>query len=102
VLTIARTYAINLPNLSQPILTVVGCKLRSDNLRGELTHSRSEIPSLKGSTMNDRKDEAERLFNEPKPATAVSQYEREQRKIHANLERLRKERLAREATSKQS
>jgi hypothetical protein len=52
--------------------------------------------------MNDRKDEAERLFNEPKPATAVSQYEREQRKIHANLERLRKERLAREATSKQS
>jgi len=52
--------------------------------------------------MNDRKVEAEQLFNEPKPATAMSEYEHEQQKIRSNLERLRKERLAREATSKQS
>jgi hypothetical protein len=55
-----------------------------------------------GNTMNDPKQQAEQLFKEQKPTTTMSEYEREQEKIRANLERLRRERLARDAGSKQS
>jgi hypothetical protein len=53
-------------------------------------------PSI-GNTMNDPKQQAEQFFKEPKPTSTMSEYEREQEKIRANLERLRKERLARQA-----
>jgi hypothetical protein len=52
--------------------------------------------------MNNPKQEAEQLFKEQKPNTTMSEYEREQEKIRANLERLRRERLARDAGSKQT
>jgi hypothetical protein len=51
--------------------------------------------------MSDPKQQAEQLFREPKPTSTMSEYEIEQEKIRANLERLRKERLAREAGSKE-
>jgi hypothetical protein len=47
--------------------------------------------------MNDPKKQAEQLFKQPKPISTLSEYEIEQEKIRANLERLRRERLAREA-----
>jgi hypothetical protein len=50
--------------------------------------------------MNDPKQQAEQLFKEQKPTSTKSEYERDQEKIRANLERLRKERLARDAGSK--
>jgi hypothetical protein len=50
-----------------------------------------------GNTMNDPKQQAEEFFKEPKPTSTMSDYEREQDKIRANLERLRRERLARDA-----
>jgi hypothetical protein len=52
--------------------------------------------------MNDPKQQAEQLFKEPKPTTTMSEYQIEQEKIRANLERLRRERLARDAGSKQT
>jgi hypothetical protein len=45
--------------------------------------------------MNDPKQQAEQLFKEQKPTLTKSAYELEQEKIRANLERLRRERLAR-------
>jgi hypothetical protein len=48
-------------------------------------------------TMTDTTKEAERLFKPQAEAHAASEYEREQQKIRANLERLKAERLAREA-----
>jgi hypothetical protein len=47
--------------------------------------------------MNDPKQQAEEFFKEPKPPLTLSDYAREQEKIRANLERLRRERLARDA-----
>ena len=44
-------------------------------------------------------DEAERLFARPQPAQTISEYEREQQRIRANMERLKAERLAREAAN---
>jgi hypothetical protein len=52
--------------------------------------------------MNDPKQQAEQLFKEPKPTSTMSEYLIEQEKIRANLERLRKERLARDAGSDQN
>jgi len=49
--------------------------------------------------MTNPKLEAEQLFKEPEPTSTMSDYEREQDKIRANLERLRRERLARDAGS---
>jgi hypothetical protein len=46
--------------------------------------------------MNDIKEEAARLFKPSKPQSKVSEYERDQRHIRANYERLKAERLARE------
>jgi hypothetical protein len=53
--------------------------------------------------MNDRiLKEAERLFEAPQhPAPAISEYEREQLAIRSNFERLKAERLAREANPAQ-
>jgi hypothetical protein len=47
--------------------------------------------------MSDPKEVAAQLFKEAKPAPPMTEYQREQEKIRANLERLRRERLAREA-----
>jgi hypothetical protein len=52
---------------------------------------------LKRELMHDPKQEAEQLFKEQKPTSTKSAYELEQEKIRANLERLRKERQARDA-----
>ena len=41
-------------------------------------------------------EEAERLFVQVEPAPAISEYEKEQRAVKANFERLKAERLARE------
>jgi hypothetical protein len=49
--------------------------------------------------MNDPKfNEAEKLFEQTKPAPTVTAYEREQQAFMANYDRLKAERLAREAT----
>jgi hypothetical protein len=42
-------------------------------------------------------EEAERLFEQAKPGPAISEYQREQQAIRSNFERLKAERLAREA-----
>jgi hypothetical protein len=48
--------------------------------------------------MNDTKfNEAEKLFEQTKPAPVMTEYEREQHRARSNLERLRAERLARES-----
>jgi hypothetical protein len=48
--------------------------------------------------MNDPKfTEAMALFEKTKPAPTLTEYQREQQRIRANLEQLRAERLAREA-----
>jgi len=52
--------------------------------------------------MNDPKKQAEEFFKEPKPTSSMSEYQIEQEKIRANLERLRRERSAREAGSAQN
>jgi hypothetical protein len=41
-------------------------------------------------------EEAERLFKPQPKSEAISEYERDQQRIRANLERLKKERLVRE------
>jgi hypothetical protein len=47
--------------------------------------------------MNDQAlQEAEKFFQQPKPAPSVSAYELEQEAIRLNFERLKAERLARE------
>jgi hypothetical protein len=51
----------------------------------------------KTSTALDR--EARKAFRETEAKTALSEYERSQKAFHANRERLRAERLAREASS---
>jgi hypothetical protein len=49
--------------------------------------------------MNDPKfNEAEKLFDQAKPAPVMTECEREQQRVRANFERLRAERLAREAS----
>jgi hypothetical protein len=48
--------------------------------------------------MNDKKiEEAQRLFKTAKPAPTMTEYQREQLAILANRDRLKAERLAREA-----
>jgi hypothetical protein len=50
--------------------------------------------------MNDNKfDEVERLFHQPKPAPIMTAYQCEQQRIRLNFERLKAERLAREANN---
>jgi hypothetical protein len=46
---------------------------------------------------NQNLEAAERLFEPAKPAPAISDYERERLALYANRDRLRAERLAREA-----
>jgi hypothetical protein len=48
--------------------------------------------------MDDISEEASKLFRQIEPAPTLSEYQREQQAIRANLERLRAERLAREAS----
>jgi hypothetical protein len=51
--------------------------------------------------MNDQiLEDAERLFEQTKPVPTISEYEKEQRAIRSNYERLKRERLEREAASK--
>jgi hypothetical protein len=51
--------------------------------------------------MNERYlDEAARLFVAPQPAPTMNEYEKEQQAIRSNFERLKSERLAREAAAK--
>jgi hypothetical protein len=57
---------------------------------------RRYLPTRK--QMNDPKQQAEQLFKEQKPTSTMTEYEREQEKIRANLERLRKERVARKTS----
>jgi hypothetical protein len=47
--------------------------------------------------MNDKIKEAESLFKTAEPTRAMTEYQREQLALHANRERLKAERLAREA-----
>jgi hypothetical protein len=48
--------------------------------------------------MNDTKfNEAQKLFDQTKPAPTMTAYEREQQAFRLNYERLRAERLARES-----
>jgi hypothetical protein len=42
-------------------------------------------------------EEAERLFEQAKPLKAISEYQKEQQAIRSNFERLKAQRLAREA-----
>jgi hypothetical protein len=74
--------------------------LMIDGEQPDTTVRRRFLPTRK--QMNDPKQQAEQLFKEQKPTTTMSEYEREQEKIRANLERLRRERLAREAGSERS
>jgi hypothetical protein len=48
--------------------------------------------------MTDPKLEASKLFKQEQPASTLSEYEREQLAIQKNRERLKAERLAREAS----
>jgi hypothetical protein len=50
--------------------------------------------------MTDTTEEAERLFKQLQPSETLSSYEIEQRRIRHDLERLKAERLAREAGGK--
>jgi hypothetical protein len=50
--------------------------------------------------MSDTVDEAQQRFKEP--AQPMSEYEREQQRIRANYERLKAERLTREASQNPS
>lgn len=52
--------------------------------------------------MNDTTLEALKLFKTAEPAPAMTAYERERQRIRANYERLKAERLAREAEAKPS
>jgi len=52
--------------------------------------------------MSDTSEKAQRLFKSQPRAPAASEYERDQQRIRANLERLKAERLAREAGAKVS
>jgi hypothetical protein len=45
--------------------------------------------------------EAKKVFRETEAKVAISEHERAQKALYANLERLRSERLAREASSNQ-
>jgi hypothetical protein len=47
--------------------------------------------------MTDPKSEASQLFKQPEPAVTMSAYQLEQETIQKNRERLKAERLAREA-----
>jgi hypothetical protein len=47
--------------------------------------------------MNDKIKEAESLFKQTEPVLMTTEYQREQQALHANRERLKAERLAREA-----
>jgi hypothetical protein len=47
--------------------------------------------------MTDPKSEASKLFKQEQPTSTLSEYEREQLAIQKNRERLKAERLAREA-----
>jgi hypothetical protein len=47
----------------------------------------------------DKNNEASALFKPAEPAPTVSEYHREQQTIRSNLERLKAERLAREAAN---
>jgi hypothetical protein len=47
--------------------------------------------------MTDTNQEALQLFKQAEPAPTISEYQREQLAIRANYERLKAERLAREA-----
>jgi hypothetical protein len=50
--------------------------------------------------MNDTTlEEAQRLFRQPAPAPTMTEYQLEQQRIRANYERLKAERLAREAAA---
>jgi hypothetical protein len=50
--------------------------------------------------MNDTNlEEALQLFNQPVPAPTMTEYQLEQQRIRANYERLKAERLAREAAA---
>jgi hypothetical protein len=51
--------------------------------------------------MNDPKHEAEQLFKQPKPKAppTVSEYEREQKALRDNFERLKQQRREREAVA---
>jgi len=47
--------------------------------------------------MTDPKSEAPKMFKQDKPTSTLSEYEREQLAIQKNRDRLKAERLAREA-----
>jgi hypothetical protein len=63
----------------------------------------ASIADLEGQLMSDKKydssfqNEARRAFRSQDNKGPLSEYEKEQRALHKNLERLRAERLAREA-----
>ncbi len=62
-----------------------------------LTQLRSETSHNNEDNMNDTNlEQALRLFEKPKPPPAMT-YQDEQQRIHDNYERLKAERLAREA-----
>jgi hypothetical protein len=62
-----------------------------------LAQTRAHKPPDKTMTITE---EAQRLFKpHTQPESAMSEYEREQRRIRENLERLKAERLAREAAA---
>jgi hypothetical protein len=50
-----------------------------------------------GNTMTDPKSEASKMFKQEQPTSTLSEYDREQIAIQKNRERLKAERLAREA-----
>jgi hypothetical protein len=52
-----------------------------------------------GKTSTAAEREARKAFRETEAKAALSEYERAQKALHANRERLRAERLAREASS---
>jgi hypothetical protein len=68
----------------------------TDDGDGRIGHA---LPSLyfSGNRMTDPKLEASKLFKQDMPISTLSEYEREKIASHKNRERLKAERLAREA-----
>jgi hypothetical protein len=65
-----------------------------------LTRLLAASPSFNETTMNDTTlEEAQRLFKQPAPAPTMTEYQLEQMRIRANYERLKAERLTREAAA---
>jgi hypothetical protein len=104
----AITIKLNTRLLLRHDLESIACPHRRSHQRGGVTprptpSSPASLADLKGRAMSDKKygstpqNEAGRAFRSRDNHGPLTEYEKEQRALHKNLERLRAERLAREA-----